>query len=186
MTPQQQLITFYKLLRQHGLNDSHSGNASIRLADSFIVTKTGACADIIEPDDLVVCSLNQTPTKGASLDASIHQGIYQACPQHNAVLHAHNPYTIALTLTTESFNPVDFEGQLYFGEMDIVECDADNYLQAMPSRISQAMLKGSIVIVRSHGVYVAAETAELAYKWLCSLEQSAKIKWLALQVNRET
>jgi L-fuculose-phosphate aldolase len=179
MNPQQQLITFYKLLRQNGLNDSHSGNASIRENEKFIVTKTGACADIITPDDLITCPLHGAPTTGASLDASIHQRIYQDHPQHNAVLHAHNPYTIALTLTADHFEPVDFEGQLYFGEIDTVACDEENYLETMPTRISQTMKYLPVAIVQTHGVYAAAGTAELAYKWLCSLEQSAKIKWLA-------
>lgn len=183
MTAKQQLILFYQLLRQHGLNDSHSGNASIRQESGFIITKTGACADLITEADLVPCPSQGKPqtSPAASLDADIHRDIYQHCPQYNAVLHAHNPYTIALTLNEKQFSPVDFEGQLYFAELKTVECDPENYLDIMPARISQAIQQNPIAIVRTHGVYVAAETMELAYKWLCSLEQSAKIKWLAKQ-----
>ncbi|ORU89619.1 MAG: hypothetical protein A6F71_01270 [Cycloclasticus sp. symbiont of Poecilosclerida sp. M] len=179
MSPQDQLVLFYKLLRQHGLNDSHSGNGSLKHDSSFTITKTGAGADLLNSSELSECDLNQIPSKGASLDAGIHQTIYQACPQHNAILHAHNPHTIALTLKDKMFSPVDFEGKLYFGELSVIECDADNYLTTMPNRISSALQNSPIAIVRSHGVYSAAESLELAYKWLCSTEQSAKIKWLA-------
>jgi L-fuculose-phosphate aldolase len=34
-------------------------------------------------------------------------------------------------------------------------------------------------VVRGHGVYAAAATLDLAYKWTCSLESSARIAWLA-------
>jgi L-fuculose-phosphate aldolase len=179
MNRQEQLVSFYKFLRQHGLNDSHSGNGSVKQDSGFFITKTGACADLITRNDLIYCALDEAPGDGASLDASIHQAIYQTCPQHQAILHAHNPYTIATTLNKASFSPVDFEGKLYFGDVAVLACDADNYLSTMPKRISTALQNNSIAIVQSHGVYAAAESLELAYKWLCSIEQSAKIKWLA-------
>lgn len=183
MTKQEQLVFYYRLLRQHALNDSHSGNGSVRIDnESFVVTKTGACADTVHVNELITCQLSQTPSPKASLDTGIHQAIYQHHPQHNAVLHAHNPYTIALTLKSASLSPVDFEGQLYFGESDVIECESDNYLTVMPQRISDCIGNQPIAIVKSHGVYAAADSLELAYKWLCSIEQSAKIKWLAKQL----
>jgi len=181
MNPQQQLILYYKLLRQHGLNDSHSGNGSVRNHEGFIVTKTGACADIIQAEELVDCSLEQALPEKASLDAGIHQKIYQQFNQCRAVLHAHNPYTIASTLSSDTFCPVDFEGRLYFSELPVIDCANEDYRQVMPNRISECLRNHPIAIVRSHGVYAAAESLELAYKWLCSIEQSAKIKWLAKQ-----
>jgi L-fuculose-phosphate aldolase len=35
------------------------------------------------------------------------------------------------------------------------------------------------MVVRGHGVYASAENLNLAYKWTCSLELSAKIAALA-------
>ena len=179
-----ELILFYKLLRQHGLNDSHSGNASIRIDDNYLVTKTGACADTLNKGDIINCDINTTPTPtaGASLDAGIHQQTYQQCSNTHAILHAHNPYTIALTMHANTFEPVDFEGKLYFGKIPVIACEDENYLEVMPERISQCLKNQPVAIVQSHGVYSAAENLELAYKWLCSLEQSAKIQWLARQL----
>jgi len=182
MTQEEQLVFYYQLLRQHSLNDSHSGNGSVRLNDSFSITKTGACADTIETGELIHCGISKALPRNASLDASIHQSIYQTNLEHQAVLHAHNPYTIALTLQSKLFSPVDFEGKLYFGELHITECDAEHYLDVMPQRISECLKHQPVAIVQSHGVYAAAENLELAYKWLCSLEQSAKIKWLAKRI----
>jgi len=182
MNPQQQLTFYYKLLRQHGLNDSHSGNGSVRHGDGFVVTKTGACADTIVVDELINCALAQALPEKASLDAGIHQQTYQQLTGCQAILHSHNPYTIASTLSGDTFVPVDFEGKLYFSELPIIECADDDYLKIMPRRISECLKDYPIAIVRSHGVYAAAESLELAYKWLCSIEQSAKIKWLAKQL----
>lgn len=182
MTKEEQLVFYYQLLRQHSLNDSHSGNGSVRLDDAFIITRTGACADTIKTEELIRCSIGETLPKKASLDASIHDTIYQADSKYQAVLHAHNPYTIALTLQSELFSPVDFEGELYFGELQVIKCETENYLQVMPQRISTCLKQQTVAIVQTHGVYAAAENLDLAYKWLCSLEQSAKIKYLAKQI----
>ncbi|MEO1962787.1 MAG: class II aldolase/adducin family protein [Cycloclasticus sp.] len=182
MTAEDQLVLYYRLLCQHGLNDSHSGNASARLGESFVVTKTGACADTVQTSDLVHCEFSKKLPSNASLDASIHQYIYQTIENCAAVLHSHNPYTIALTLNDDRFSPVDFEGKLYFGDLEVIQCDADNYLETMPKRISDSLKKQPLAIVQSHGVYAAADNIEMAYKWLRSIEQSAKIKWLAKQV----
>lgn len=182
MNPQQELSFYYQLLRQHGLNDSHSGNGSVRIDNGFVVTKTGACADTIKEDELIPCHFAQALPDNASLDAGIHQRIYQDFTNCQAVLHAHNPYTIALTLNSEAFYPLDFEGKLYFPEVRVIECAEDDYLNVMPERISECLQHQTIALVRSHGVYAMADSLELAYKWLCSIEQSAKIKWLAQQV----
>lgn len=177
------LIFFYQQLRQHGLNDSHSGNASIRTETGYIITETGACADTINEEGLIPCALNRPPDKKASLDAAIHCAIYQNFENCHAVLHAHNPHTIALTLDNSHFSPIDFEGQLYFGRLPVVDCEPHQYLSVMPERIVYALEKHEVAIVRSHGVYAKADRLELAYKWLCSLEQSAKIKWLHSQLK---
>lgn len=182
MTKEQQLVFYYQLLRQHSLNDSHSGNGSIRLKDSFVITKTGACADTIQQSELISCHFDKPLPDNASLDANIHQSIYQNNSQYQAVLHAHNPYTIAITLQCDTLSPVDFEGKLYFGDLPVIQREADQYLEVMPQRVADCLKQHPVAIVQSHGVYASAENLELAYKWLCSLEQSAKIYYLSKQV----
>jgi len=183
MTEQEQLVLYYRLLSQRALNDSHSGNGSIRLSDdAFSITKTGACADTLQVSELIHCSFNKELPNNVSLDAGIHKHVYQTLADCNAILHAHNPYTIALTLQAELFSPVDFEGKLYFGELEVIQCEEKNYLGVMPRRIAASLQKQPVAIVQSHGVYASANNIEQAYKWLCSLEQSAKIKWLAKQL----
>ena len=56
MDAREELVRYYRLLREHGLNDSHSGNASVRDGDTVWVTPTGCCADTVVPDDLMAVS----------------------------------------------------------------------------------------------------------------------------------
>lgn len=179
MNSKEALIQTYRWLRQYELNDSHSGNCSLRDEEHIWVSPTGACADTLSVDDLISCDLKGNPTEGASLDAALHQAVYRQNPSARAVLHSHNPYTIALTLDGNDFTPADFEGFYYFGTIPVVDISFDKYVEEAPEKIASLLTKNRIAIVRGHGVYSCAETINLAYKWVCSLELSAKTAYFA-------
>lgn len=168
------LVRYYRWLRQYGCNDSHSGNASVREGETFWVTPTGACADTLEPDDLVACPLSDPCPDGASLDAPLHQLVYQKQPEATAVLHSHGPHSVAMSFAGQDFQPVDFEGQYYFERVPVLSVDYDDYLENAPDAVASALSEHRIAMVRGHGVYAWGETLNRAYKWTCSLELSAK------------
>mgnify|MGYP001819117930 CR=1 FL=1 len=181
--PKADLIRHYRWLRQYGCNDSHSGNASLRAGDYFWITPTGACADTLEPAQLVSCPLQGAIAEGASLDARLHQRVYQENAQAAALLHSHGPYTVAVTLSGQDFTPRDFEGQYYFGSVPVVTIAYDRYLEEAPAAVARKLANHPIAVVRGHGVYACAPTLNLAYKWTCSLELSAKTYLLARQAG---
>jgi L-fuculose-phosphate aldolase len=179
MGPREDLVRHYRWLRQYGYNDSHSGNASVRVEDDFWVTPSGACADTLSADQLIRCELNGEAAKGASLDADLHRLVYHNNPEAGAVLHSHGPYTVAMTLNGEDFIPPDFEGQYYFKRVPVISIPYDRYLEAAPEQVAAMLAKHPITVVRGHGVYAQAATINQAYKWSCSLELSAKTAYLA-------
>lgn len=173
------LIRHNHWLRIYGYNDSHSGNASVRDGDTIWVTPTGSCADTLVAEELIACSLQQTPAKGASLDAPLHLAIMKKNPAVNAVLHSHGAYSVAITLNGDDFYPADFEGNLYFKKIPVITIAYERYVDEAAESVSNMLLHHPITIVRGHGVYAAAKNLNLAYKWTCSLEQSAKTCLLA-------
>jgi len=179
MDPREDLVRHYKWLRQHGLNDSHSGNASVRVDDDIWITPTGACADTLIPSDLIRCPLSTTPPEGASLDAPLHIAVYHANPAATAVLHSHGAHSVAMTMNGEDFIPSDFEGNYYFPRIPVVTIPYDHYVELAPQQVAEQLVGHKITVVRGHGVYACAETINLAYKWCCSFELSAKTAWLA-------
>jgi L-fuculose-phosphate aldolase len=173
------LVQYYRWLRIHGLNDSHSGNASVRDGQSAWVTPTGCGGDTLEAAHLVSCPLDLPPPAGASLDAPLHLAVYAASPGARAVLHSHGPHTIAMTLAGGDFRPVDFEGRYYFPVVPVLDIPAELYTDRSPGEVAAVLSTHRVCVVRGHGVYAAAESLDLAYKWTCSLESSARIAWLA-------
>ncbi len=184
MNMKDDLARHYLWLRQYGLNDSHSGNASVRDQDSFWITPTGCCADLLSSGDLVQCELSGAIGKSASLDAPLHLAIYQSRPETKAVLHSHGPYSVAMTMDNEEFLPADFEGQLYFSRVPVLTIPYDQYVARSPRMVAEVLMDYPIVVVRGHGVYACANSLNLAYKWTCSLELSAKTAFIAQQAGK--
>ena len=178
-TLKKQLVEHYHWLRQYGCNDSHSGNASFRWHNEIWLTPTGCCADTLQENDLIRCDIDGSMEEGASLDAPLHIQVYQQNPKTKAVMHSHGAHTIAITLKGDDFVPVDFEGQYYFPNVPVITIPYDRYIEQSPSAVATALKDHKVVVVKGHGVYACAESINLAYKWSCSVELSAKIAWLA-------
>lgn len=175
----QDLVAYYRRLQANGLNDSHSGNASIRDGNGMWVTPTGACAETLEPGRLVFCPAGQAPAAGASLDAPLHAAVYRAVDEAGAVLHFHPAHAIALTLGGEDFVPEDFEGNYYLERVPVLDIPYPRYTQDSPEAVARALTRHRAVIVRGHGAYVRGADLDQAYKWCNALESSARISWLA-------
>ncbi|MDQ2069568.1 class II aldolase/adducin family protein [Natronospira bacteriovora] len=183
LAPPQALVLYYELLRRHGYNDSHSGNASVRDGDRIWVTPTGACADTLQADELIPCRPGETPPEGASLDAPLHLAVHAARDDIGAVLHSHGHHAVGLTMSGRDFLPPDFEGSFYFRRVPVLDVPYDRYVEEAPARVAATLAEHPICIVRGHGLYARGENLDRAYKWSCSLEQSARTAYVALQAG---
>ena len=98
-------------LAAHGLIVGGEGNLSIRLdAGRLIVTPTGRRKDELTASDLVTVAMDATSAAGApgprpSSDVAIHRAIYRVRPDVLAVVHAHVPAAMALTLAGDAPDP---------------------------------------------------------------------------------
>lgn len=183
MTLKQELVQYYKWLRQYALNDSHSGNVSVKDTDCIWITPTGACADTLTEHDLIACDINQPAPDEASFDAPLHLASYRDNPQLKAIFHSHGAHTVAMTMDGQDFVPFDFEGQLYFGKVPVICLNYDDIFAESAVQISEKLKTHKAAVMCGHGVYVAAESLNLAYKWTCSLELSAKTAFIAKQAG---
>lgn len=168
-----------------GLNNSHSGNISIRLCDKMLITRTGAMLHHIAESDLIETSIliEDENIKKASREYPVHKAIY-ANTKAQAIVHAHSPHLVALTFEDNAFKPIDAEGMLYFpdGVSVIVAKQAIASFE-VGEKAAELLKHVPAVIVRGHGVFAIGQNLEEAYKYVCSLEHSAKIKFLNKQIR---
>jgi L-fuculose-phosphate aldolase len=89
-----------------------------------------------------------------------------------------------MTMDNEEFFPADFEGQLYFSRVPVLTIPYDQYEARSPRLVAEILADYPIAVVRGHGVYACANSLNLAYKWTCSLELSAKTAFIAQQAGK--
>lgn len=100
-------------LGERRLISAGEGNLSIRLDDDrLVITPSGRRKDELEPDDIVVVSsgIGGVGARSASglapsSDLAIHRAAHAARPDIGAVVHAHLPASMALTLAGEVPDP---------------------------------------------------------------------------------
>jgi ribulose-5-phosphate 4-epimerase/fuculose-1-phosphate aldolase len=102
-------------LGARGLVVAAEGNLSVRLPDGrILITRSGRPKDALGPDDLIVVEA-EPPAPGRedpgtdslrpSSDLAVHRAIYAARPDVAAVVHAHPPAGLALTIAGEVPDP---------------------------------------------------------------------------------
>jgi L-fuculose-phosphate aldolase len=107
------LVAAGRRLGNRGLISAGEGNLSVRLGDgALLMTPSGRRKDELAADDLlvvpVVRPVDETWAAGSprpSSDVAIHRAAYAARPDVVAVVHAHLPASMALTLAGEVPDP---------------------------------------------------------------------------------
>lgn len=107
------IIAAGRRLGARGLISAGEGNLSVRLdTDRLLVTPAGRRKDELAPDDLIVVwpdhrDAEATSGNGAraTSDLAIHLAVHAARPDIGAVVHAHLPASMALTVAGERPDP---------------------------------------------------------------------------------
>lgn len=160
-----------------GLNNTHSGNLSVRDGDDLVITKTGTMLGAITPDRLVrVPIFDASPDdRLASVELPTHRAIYQATGAL-AVVHAHPQTLIALSLRNDRIVPVDEEGKYYTPEgIPVVSAAKAIGSVEMAAILARALAIAPGVVLRGHGMFAIGPTLESGAKLISSAEHSAGI-----------
>ncbi len=172
-----QFQTMGRDLFNRGLVASQSGNLSVRMGDKILITRKHVVINNLGERDLVETGIerNERGTPMASNELCIHRCIYRNTSAL-AVVHAHPPHTVALSLLEDEIIPQDKEGKTVLGRVPIINPkDANENIQDLENEISRALSASPIVIVKGHGTYATGQLLEEAYHQTTVLEESCHI-----------
>jgi L-fuculose-phosphate aldolase len=103
-----EIVKTGQLLYERGLVIAGDGNISARLDEARVLcTPSGLCKGMMTPDQLVVIDMQgrraDVPTPGnktlkPTSEMAMHLEVYRQRPDVRAVVHAHPPYTITLSI----------------------------------------------------------------------------------------
>jgi L-fuculose-phosphate aldolase len=175
-----QFQTVGRDLFNRGLVASHSGNLSIRLGDRLCITHRGSMLGNLQAQDLVETgvSKNDRATPFASSELCVHRMIYQKTTA-SAIVHAHPPYSVALSFGLPEIVPCDTEGRQLTPSVPVIACSMDTLKPGgLAEEISEALKQSRVVLVRGHGTFAVGQLMEEAYHYTTSLEESCRILYL--------
>lgn len=167
-------------LFQEGLVSSHAGNLSIRIDDKIFITKTESVLAELGDEDIIEVALNGEGESDhmASSALQIHRAIYKNSSA-KAILHAHPPNAIALSILEDRIHPQDVEGRSYMKNVPVLRVrdplSADETAKIIPSFLND---RQKLCVVKGHGTFAIGETLEEAYQITSAIACSCKITLL--------
>ncbi|MBX7233343.1 MAG: class II aldolase/adducin family protein [Caldilineales bacterium] len=192
----QEISQVCKLMWQKDLVAATDGNVSARLGpDRFLVTPSGFSKAFIEPEHLLMIGWDAEPVGprfgvGRSLRVSseilLHLEAYRRRPDIAAVVHAHPPTAVALSIAGVSLARCVLP-EVVMG-LGLIPTTA----YATPASIEGAQVIAGLIesydalILQRHGSVTVGKTALDAYFKLEKLEHAAIITRTILQLGGET
>lgn len=169
-----------------GLVSAISGNLSIRLGDRIIITRRGSRLGCLQENDLIETGIskNNRSTPLASTELNVHRTIYQQTSAL-AIIHAHPPHAVALSLTDTEIVPSDTEGLFIVGRVPVLGWHIKVRLGGLADVIAQALKQHRVVMVHGHGSFAIGQLLEEAHSGTTTLEESCRVICLlrSLQVD---
>jgi len=173
--------------RLHGRNllAGADGNVSVRLEDGTIaITPSGVAKNRMAIGDLALLDPGGAVLRGRpSTERLMHLAVYRACPEARAVVHAHPPTAIALSLARPDWTalPGDVlpEVVLACGEVPLVPY-ARPGTGAMGDVLLPFLPERRLMILSRHGALAWGEDLEEAYRGLERVEHVCQILMAAL------
>lgn len=159
-----------RLFAEH-LVGGNFGNISVRDGDDgFYIKRTGAYLDVAtEP---VFVPLAGTVPREASSEYRVHREVYIKTP-HRAIVHAHPPAAVALSLVRDEVRPEDSEGIMFCPVIPVVSGEPGS--QEIADIVSDALGSSKLVIARGHGTFAAGKTLDEAYLYTSLAEHACSV-----------
>jgi L-fuculose-phosphate aldolase len=173
-----------RILFEAGLNNSHSGNMSVRLGDKVVITRRGSMLAALKPDDLVVVGLS-TDDSGialASTEVNVHRAIYTTTSAL-AVVHTHPRSATALSFAMDSIVPVDVEGRYYFKRIPVLEVKKSIGSEELEGELPRLLKDFPVVMVKGHGAFAVGGNLEEGLQITHAMEWSCDIYLRALSLG---
>ncbi len=173
----EQVALACRILAVEGYADLTLGHVSARGPEGEIwIKRKGVALNEVSPDDVVALDDDDAVLH---LETVLHTGVYRARRDVGSVVHGHPPYATALSATTSDLSLLTHDAILFadgVGRFDdpglIVDDDQGG-------RVAASLGQRRAVLMRNHGVLVAAKDVPWAVLTAATLERAARLQSFA-------
>ncbi|OGR56719.1 MAG: hypothetical protein A3I11_05890 [Elusimicrobia bacterium RIFCSPLOWO2_02_FULL_39_32] len=171
-----EFVKYGKMLWEAGLIHLTSGNISLKKGSVIYVTRTGSLLGALSASDIVTVNLENTiRDKGASSETPVHRAIYLENPEVQAIVHAHPPYTTALSWDTTLIKPIDSDS-LYIPEIPVLtECPYGEGSLCIADHFPKLFSKQVVAMIRGHGAFSVGKDIRQATARISMMENQCRL-----------
>lgn len=184
--PPTQLLTAARDLTALGLNKGTSGNASIRLADGFLITPSGVLAGQLSENSMVYMQWDGAPEAGKkpSSEWRMHRDILQARPEVNAIVHCHSMFATTIACLGRDVPPFHYMIAAVGG--DNIRCAPYALFgtQALSDTAVTALQDRKACLLAHHGMLALGKDLSQALAIAVEVENLCEQYWRLLQLGQ--
>ncbi len=184
----EEIASIARLLYERGHNAPVDGNISARLSERYLLcTPTMAHKGRLRAEQVVKVAASDgrsvDPSQRASTEIRMHLAIYAERPDVHAIVHAHSPATVGLTVAGLSLaQPVVPEAILALGSVPTVPY-ASPTTADVPAMVRSYLRAHDAFVLERHGPVALGATLDEACTRLEIIEHTAKITIAALSAG---
>jgi len=177
-----------RVLYERGHNAPGDGNLSARLSERYLLcTPSAVHKGQLRPDQVVKLAASDgrvvDDRQRASSELKMHLALFAARPDVHAIIHAHSPNTVALTVAGVSMEePVVPEVILALGGVPTVPYASPTTSDVPEAVLSYAAHHDAFILER-HGTVALAADLDTAFMHVEVVEHTAKITVAALSAG---
>jgi len=176
-----------RVLYERGHNAPADGNVSARLGTRYLLcTPTGVHKGELSKDAIVKLRLadgESIDDKRPSSEIQMHLGIYRARGDVRAIVHAHSPHAVGLTVSGQSLaEPVVPEAILGLGGVPTVPYASPSTADVAAAVLPYALRYNAFILER-HGTVTLGDDVASALSRLEVVEHTAHITAVALSTG---
>lgn len=171
-----ELVAAGAVLARRGLVRGREGNLSCRIGSgAVLLTPRGADKGRLTGADLVLGALDGAPPAAASSEALAHYAVYRACPDVQALVHAHPPGVLALAASGWVPDPHALEeGLALVPRVELVPAAAPGS-EDLAAACADALRRAPAAVLLGHGVFCAGNDLAQAVERVEVLELLAGV-----------
>jgi len=179
-----ELVETARTLHEAGLSPGSSGNISVRVGDTIIVSPTGARLGSLDPEALSVIDLDGAQIGGppATKESLFHAAVYRARPGDTAVIHLHSPFASAFSCLAGLDGEDAIPAYTPYFVMRVGRLAVVPYFMPGDASLADAIEERAAhhrsLLLANHGQLVAAPTLSAAASAAEEIEETARLHFV--------
>lgn len=183
----EQLAIGSRSLSLGGHDDFNQGQISARLPGSadFFIKAAVVGFDECSPGDVLRAQVDPDAGRHPSLppELVLHQAIYAARPDVNAIVHSHAPNTLVLGATDLELRAISHDGAMFQDRIPRFTLTSNTIIDIEVARaVAVTLGEAPAALLRNHGGLTAGKSVRHAVVYAHLLERAAMLQLLAERV----